>query len=105
MTHVSSNDALFPIIQATKGKFAASAMKGKYGEDFPDSLVKRARATLMAMDAAVVVQELRFPPGNQLEELNGNRTGKHSVQINGQWRTCGVWAPNGLANVEIVDCQ
>jgi len=35
---------------------------------------------LTALDAAVVVEDLRFPPGNHLEELKGDRTGQHSVR-------------------------
>ncbi|MDU9004051.1 type II toxin-antitoxin system RelE/ParE family toxin [Sedimentitalea todarodis] len=39
----------------------------------------------------------------RLEELKGDRAGQHSVRINGQWRICFVWTPNGPADVEIVD--
>jgi len=91
------------MIQSTKGKLAASAMKSKYGKGFPSDLVKRTRAMLSALDAAVVVEDLRFPPGNHLEELNGDRAGQHSMRINRQWRICFVWTPNGPADVEIVD--
>ena len=58
------------MIQSTKGKRAANAVKGT-------------RAMLTALNAAVVVEDLRFPPGNHLEELKGNRAGQHSVRING----------------------
>jgi toxin HigB-1 len=58
---------------------------------------------LTALDAAVVVEDLRFPPGNHLEELKGDRSGQHSVRINGQWRLCFVWTLSGPADVEIVD--
>jgi proteic killer suppression protein len=91
------------MIQSTKGKLAANAVKSKYGKGFPSDLVKRTRAMLTALDAAVVVEDLRFPPGNQLEELKGGRLGQHSVRINGQWRICFLWTVNGPAEVEIVD--
>lgn len=58
---------------------------------------------LSAMNAAVVLGDLRFPPGNHLEDLKGNRTGQHSVRINEQWRICFVWTDLGPADVEIVD--
>ena len=58
---------------------------------------------LTALDAAVDVVDLRLLLGNHLEELKGDRTGQHSVRINGQWRICFVWTPNGPADVEIVD--
>ena len=58
---------------------------------------------LSAMDAALVLEDLRFPPGNHLEELKGDRVGQHSVRINDQWRICFVWTDHGPADVEIVD--
>lgn len=91
------------MIQSTKGKLASNAAKGKFGKGFPADLVRRTRAMFTALDAAVVVDDLRFPPGNHLEGLKGDRAGQHSVRINGQWRICFVWTPNGPADVEIVD--
>lgn len=60
---------------------------------------------LTALDAAIQVEDLRFPPGNHLEVLKGDRAGQHSVRINDQWRICFVWTPNGPTDVEIVDYQ
>jgi proteic killer suppression protein len=47
--------------------------------------------------------DLRSPPGNRLEAVDGNRKGQHSTRINAQWRICFVWGLNGPENVEIVD--
>ena len=58
---------------------------------------------LSALDAAVVVDDLRFPPGNHLEALSGNRAGQYSIRINNQWRMCFVWTEQGPGEVEIVD--
>ncbi|MBM1309652.1 type II toxin-antitoxin system RelE/ParE family toxin [Sulfitobacter mediterraneus] len=91
------------MIGSTRGKLAAQAMKGKFGKGFPSDLVKRTRAILTALDAATLVEDLRFPPGNHLEELKGDRTGQHSVRINQKWRICFVWTPSGPTDVEIVD--
>lgn len=91
------------MIQSTRGKLAANAVIGKYGKGFPSNLVKRTTAMLTALDAAVVVEDLRFPPGNHLEELKGDRSGQHSVRINKQWRICFVWTLNGPSDVEVVD--
>ncbi|MFT6121348.1 MAG: proteic killer suppression protein [Yoonia sp.] len=91
------------MIQNTKGKLAASAVLGKYGEGFPGDLVKRTRAMLTALDAAVVLEDLRFAPGNHLKDLKGKRAGQQFVRINGQWRICFFWTASGPADVEIVD--
>ena len=91
------------MIISTRGKLAANALDNRFGKGFPGELVKRTRAMLSALDAAVSLEDLRFPPGNQLELLNGDRAGQHSVRINDQWRICFVWTKSGPAEVEIVD--
>ena len=91
------------MIVSTKGKRAADAVRDRYGKGFPSDLVKRTRAVLSAMDAAMVLEDLRFPPGNRLEELKGDRAGQRSIRINDQWRICFVWSDRGPADVEIVD--
>lgn len=91
------------MILGTKGKCAAEAVQGGFGKGFPADLVKRTRAMLSALEAAVVLEDLRFPPGNHLEELKSDRAGQHSVRINDQWRICFRWTDQGPADVEIVD--
>ena len=58
---------------------------------------------LMMLNAAVVLNDLRAPPGNHLELLRGGRAGQHSIRINDQWRVCFVWTAAGPEDVEIVD--
>jgi len=65
-----------------------------------------ARVALRKLDmlaAATMVETLRVPPGNRLEQLRGNRTGQWSVRINDQWRVCFSWSGTNAENVEIVD--
>jgi len=78
-------------------------MSGSFGKGFPSDLVKRTTAMLTALDAAVVLEDLRFPPGNHLEALKGDRVGQHSVRINRKWRICLRWTPSGPEDVEILD--
>lgn len=58
---------------------------------------------LVMIDAAVVLDDLRVPPGNRLEALKGDRLGQHSIRINQQWRICFRWTEAGAEDVEIVD--
>ena len=58
---------------------------------------------LRMLHAAHVLKDLRIPPGNRLEALQGKRTGQHSIRINDQWRICFTWTPEGPLDVEIVD--
>jgi toxin HigB-1 len=62
-----------------------------------------ARRKLIMLNNAQSIQELRVPPGNHLEELSGDRQGKHSIRINDQWRLCFVWREHDAYGVEIVD--
>ncbi|MDR3755080.1 MAG: type II toxin-antitoxin system RelE/ParE family toxin [Terracidiphilus sp.] len=49
------------------------------------------------------VEELYEPPGNRLERLKGDRAGKWSLRINGQYRICFEWRDGDAYEVEIVD--
>ena len=72
------------MIRSTRGKRAENAVRGIYGKGFPNDLIRRTNAMLTAMDAAAALEDLRFPPGNRLERLRGDRHGQHSVRINDQ---------------------
>lgn len=69
----------------------------------PQQLWKVARRKLEQLDSVVGLEELRVPPGNQLEALRKDRKGQHSIRINEQYRVCFVWTETGPAEVEIVD--
>ena len=58
---------------------------------------------LRQLNAAVALEDLRVPPGNRLERLQGDRFGQHSIRINDQWRVCFRWTDSGPEEVEIVD--
>jgi proteic killer suppression protein len=64
---------------------------------------KIALRKLFMLNNADVLDALRFPPGNRLEALKGNRAGQHSIRINDQFRLCFVWTSAGAEDVEIVD--
>ena len=68
-----------------------------------NTILRPALRKLIQLNAAEVLEDLRFPPGNHLEALKGNRRGQHSIRINQQYRICFVWKNAGPENVEIVD--
>lgn len=78
-------------------------LDGKSPKRFPTDLVRATQRRLVALDAAIVLDELRSPPSNRLEALSGNRKGWHSIRINRQWRICFRWINNNAEDVEIVD--
>jgi proteic killer suppression protein len=69
----------------------------------PADLERRAFKKLAILNAAVVLDNLKVPPGNQLEALRGNCLGQHSIRINDQYRVCFQWRDGNAFNVEIVD--
>jgi len=69
----------------------------------PETLWKVARRKLDQLEWVTVLNDLRIPPGNQLEALSGDRKRQHSIRINEQYRICFVWTERGPDKVEIVD--
>lgn len=49
------------------------------------------------------LDDLRIPPGNRLESLQGDRAGQHSIRVNAQFRVCFVRSGSDASDVEIVD--
>lgn len=68
-----------------------------------EAIRRQAERKLDMLDAAVVLEDLRVPPGNRLEALEDDRKGQHSIRINDQWRICFVWKDDGVHDVEICD--
>ena len=69
----------------------------------PSDIQAIALRKLRLLNQAVVLNDLKIPPGNRLEPLKANRAGQHSIRINDQWRICFVWNDGGPDHVEIVD--
>ena len=64
---------------------------------------KTTRRKLGLINDSLYINDLRIPPGNHLEALQGNRKGQHSIKINDQWRICFNWENGNAYNVEITD--
>lgn len=62
----------------------------------------QAERKLQMLDSAVEPMDLRSPPGNRLEKLDGDRQGQYSIRINRQWRICFAWT-DAPCDVEIID--
>ncbi len=55
------------------------------------------------IDNAEKVEDLRVPPGNHLEALQGDRKGQYSIRINDQFRICFTVEGSHFGAVEIID--
>lgn len=67
------------------------------------SISNVAKRKLDMVNYAYILDDLRSPPGNRLEELKGKLKGSHSIRINDQWRIIFKWTPNGPSEVRIAD--
>ena len=82
---------------------ARTIFDGRRSTRLPQDIQSRAHRKLLLLDFAEVLDDLRSPPGNRLEPLQGDRAGQHSIRINDQYRLCFVWTDDGPEDVEIVD--
>jgi len=55
------------------------------------------------LDYAARLEDLRSPPGNRLEALQGDLAGFHGIRINDRWRVIFRWTDLGVQEVHIVD--
>jgi proteic killer suppression protein len=69
----------------------------------PSTILKVGYRKLILIDASEKLEDLRIPPGNRLEKLSGDLSGKYSIRINDQWRIIFSWKENNAFEVEIID--
>jgi proteic killer suppression protein len=91
------------MIRTFANKTTALLAQGGKVKRVPPDVQKRAYRKLRDIDAAEVVDDLRVPPGNRLEQLKGDRAGQWSIRVNDQWRLCFKWKGNDAWDVELVD--
>ena len=91
------------MIRSFRNSLTEDAFNGVVKKGFPADLIKIARRKLRYLDAAMVLDDLKAPPGNRLELLRGSRAGQHSIRVNDQFRICFVWTAEGPADVEFLD--
>lgn len=74
-----------------------------FSKKLPQAIQRIALRKLILIDNAGCVEDLRVPPGNRLEQLQGDREGQYSIRVNDQYRICFKVSGNDFTDVEIVD--
>ena len=74
-----------------------------FSTKLPHDIQRIALRKLIMIDNAACIDDLRVPPSNHLEQLQGNRKGQYSIRINDQIRICFSVKDNDYYDVEIVD--
>ena len=69
------------MIKSFKDKEAETIFRGERSLKLPDDIQRTAQRKLWLLDAAAAPEDLRTPPGNRFEALNG-RPGFYSIRIN-----------------------
>lgn len=91
------------MIKSFKCKETEKIFKGNFSLKLPTEIQIKAVNKLNLIDVAENIKDLKIPPSNHLEKLDGNRAGQYSIRINKQYRICFKWFDNDAFYVEIVD--
>ena len=76
---------------------------GVRSKKLPNEIQNIARRKLRMVNNAQNINDLRIPPANHLEKLEGNLKEYHSIRINKQWRIVFIWENNDAYEVKITD--
>ena len=75
-----------------------------FSKKLPSDIQKIALRKLLMLSKAKCLNDLRMPPSNHLEKLQGSRSAQHSIRINDKWRICfRLENENDFCDVEITD--
>jgi proteic killer suppression protein len=84
-------------------KEAAKLFVGQFSRKLPQHIQRRAMRRQVQLNGAAELEDLKLPPSNRLEQLQGDRKGQLSIRINHQYRVCFIWENGNVHDVEIVD--
>ena len=91
------------MIRSFADKETVRIAAGLRSRKLPDDIQDRAFRLLRQMARVGDWNDLRYPPGNRLHALAGNRSGQYAVWINRQWRIAFTPIDGVLEDVEITD--
>lgn len=87
------------VIESFGDSATESIYRGTRVRGLPEDIQERARRKLRMINQARIVEDLKVPPGNRLEHLNGF----WSIRINQQWRVIFRWQDGSKHDVKIID--
>jgi len=99
-------DHRVPVIRSFGDKRTADVFHGHATREVTRLDAALLKATVRKLDMMVAtsqVQDLRAPPGNRLEALQGDLEGWFSIRVNDQWRLVFRWVEGAALDVKLVD--
>ncbi len=94
------------MIQNISSKTAQDVYDGvnsRNARRLPRELHAKAQRLLDQLNAVIILETLKTPPGNKLEKMKGNLDGYWSLRVNDQWRIIFRWEKGDAFDVDIVD--
>lgn len=86
-----------------KNKEAVLLNQGIIPKGMSPDLARKAQRKIKMLLAAVSLNDLRIPPSNRLEALQGDRKGQFSIRVNDRYRLCFVFTDGKAEQIEFID--
>lgn len=77
--------------------------EGNFSQKLPLNIQQIARRKLRMINNSHNINDLRIPPANRLEKLEGKLKGLYSIRINEKWRIIFKWNSSNAHEVKITD--
>jgi proteic killer suppression protein len=91
------------MINSFKDKEVERVWNGMVSTKFPFEIQQTTRRKLRMINNSQNINDLRIPPGNRLEKLQGDLKNKYSIRINDKWRVVFCWDANNASEIKIID--
>jgi len=91
------------MIISFRDKETEKIWNGIVSTKLPFEIQQIARRKLRMINNSQSINDLRIPPGNRLEKLQGDLKDKYSIRINDQWRIIFGWDGSNSLEIEIND--
>lgn len=91
------------MIRSFGSKATEMIWNGERVKNLPYTIQNIARRKLRMLNSSSDLRDLRIPPSNKLEKLEGQKDNYYSIRINKQWRIIFIWIKGDAFEVEIID--
>ena len=91
------------MIKSFGNKETEKIWNGIRSKKLPQEIQQIGRRKLRMLNNSLDLQDLRTPPSNRLEKLNGKLQDYNSIRINNQWRIMFIWDNGNAFEVQIID--
>jgi len=100
LTLVTQNDSM---LKSFGNKDTKKIWEGERVKGLSTEIQEIARRKLRMLNNSQDLADLKIPPSNKLEKLQGNLKDFYSIRINNQWRIIFKWKNGNADQVEIID--